>query len=122
MATSENGWHFECTYETDSSRVSETEVVFFDIKNNKNAVKNYYLGRFPAKFTVLPRYLEREDLPDSAISVCRGQWLGSAKWLCAAQKNGNTVFYEADEDPNFYGEEEAELPLVFTERQNVTQQ
>lgn len=121
LATSENGWHFERHYEADSSRVSETEIIFFDTKNNKKASKSYYLGCFPAKFTSLPRYLKREDLPDSAVSVCRGQWLGSVKWLCAAQKNGTTLFYEADEDPNFYGEEDAELPLVFRERKPVIQ-
>ena len=100
-------WIFSAIPATDSASVPRT-IVSCSINR-----KNYSIDTFCGTFAALPRYLQREDLPDSTIAVCRGQWLGAPKWLCATMQNGKPVFYEADEDNGYYNDDENELPLAF---------
>ncbi|MEY4927988.1 MAG: hypothetical protein RI894_2424 [Bacteroidota bacterium] len=102
-----NVWQFETVTLADTSSIPRTLVRYADDKTV------HTLDTFCGTFAALPRYLNREDLPDSVVAVCKGQWLGAPKWLCAAQKNGATVFYEADEDNGYYNDDDNELPLTF---------
>jgi hypothetical protein len=105
--TREKGWQFEAINHSDSTAIPHTAIVFFDENTN------YTVDTFCGNFRSLPRYLLREDLPDSAIAVCKGEWLGAPKWVCAVAQNGGVVFMEADEDNAYYNDDDNELPLNF---------
>ncbi len=103
----EKGWQFEAINQSDSAAAPRTAILFSTEK------ANYTVDTFCGKFHSLPRYLLREDLPDSTVAVCKGVWLGAPKWVCAVAQNGGIVFMQADEDNAYFNDDDNELPLIF---------